>query len=171
MFKYEFRFRAGAGFDQIFDATVTAMADAGTVQLTASGAIQPGAGSDGWSGREWLVAYAGVLDNFFEGYRVAARGLSFLLDKPLSEKDLVKKSLAAGGRMFLTGEIERREAVSKSIMQNALAAFRDQGIIELADGKLALSEAHRSQDAVTAIETSIADLTDRAAESRREVDA
>ena len=73
--------------------------------------------------------YASVARTFLESYRVAARGRSRLCSRARSsQKDLVKRAIAAGERMFLAGEIERREAVSRPIIENALPRLRRPGL-------------------------------------------
>ena len=118
LFKFEFRFRADRPFEKIFDETLARMlADA---ELThEGGTLGIGPGRDGWSGHDWLVLYCALLRNFLEGYWVAARVLSDLVRAPLAEKDLLKRGIALGNRAFLAGELERNEAVSKSILANA----------------------------------------------------
>jgi glycerol-3-phosphate O-acyltransferase len=138
LFKYEFRFRADAPFDEIFDQTVERMRAAGEVYTDEQGRLAAGPGRLGWSGREWLLTYAAFVRNFLEAYRIAARGLGALLKGPIPEKDLVKKALVTGRRMFFTGEIERPEAVSQPTIKNAVASFVDQGILRTTDGKLEL---------------------------------
>jgi hypothetical protein len=51
----------------------------------------------------------------------------------------VKKALALGHRLFLDGSIERAEAVSKTIVQNAFQAFIDHGYLTVRDTKLDLA--------------------------------
>jgi glycerol-3-phosphate O-acyltransferase len=117
------------------------------------GKLQAGVGHDGWSGHFWLQTYASALKNFVEGYRVAARALMLLLKGPLTDKDLVRRALALGNRMFLAGEIELREAVSKPLIQNALRGFREEGYLEqAADGKLALARSFANVEAASTIE-------------------
>jgi glycerol-3-phosphate O-acyltransferase len=128
LFKLEFRFRADQPFDVIFAETCRSMAESGELDL-ADGACLAGAGHDGWSGREWLECYAGILVSFLEAYLVAARALRYLQKGPVGEKELLKRALGLGGEMFLAGEIERREAVSKPLLQNAFQAFTEQGLI------------------------------------------
>ncbi|MCA9646189.1 MAG: hypothetical protein KC492_36110, partial [Myxococcales bacterium] len=72
------------------------------------------------------------------------------------EKDLVKKALAVGNRMFLAGEVDRKEAVSKPLIQNAYQALTDQGYLRKTGDKLELMESFRNQAAVRAIEGRIA---------------
>jgi glycerol-3-phosphate O-acyltransferase len=154
LFKHEFRFRADAPFADIFDETIERMRLAGEVVVDDKGRLDAGHGRIDWSGREWLLTYAAFLRNFIEAYRVAARGLGALLKGPLPEKDLVKKALGTGKRMFFTGEIERPEAVSQPIVKNAYLALIDHGFIRTADGKIELvnptPEAVRSAEALVA---------------------
>ena len=152
LFKHEFRFRSGSSFDEIFADTLTTMLRSSELQST-RGKLQAGVGHDGWSGHFWLQTYASALKNFVEGYRVAARALMFLLKGPLSDKDLVRRALALGNRMFLAGEIELREAVSKPLIQNALRGFREEGYLELTpDSKLALAQSFANVEAASTIE-------------------
>jgi glycerol-3-phosphate O-acyltransferase len=156
LFKYELRFRADAPFDQIFEQTVDSMQQGGVLEPALERHLGAGPGRDGWSGEEWLATYAAILRNFLEGYRVAARGLTHLLKGAQSEKDLVKKALALGNRMFYAGEIERREAVSKPLFENAYQALTDQGYLVKTDAKLELAESFQTARAVAAIESRIA---------------
>jgi glycerol-3-phosphate O-acyltransferase len=143
LFKFEFRFRADRPFEKIFDETLAAMLKDGEL-VHESGALLIGPGRDGWSGLDWLLLYAAVLRNFLEGYWVAARALSELVKAPLAEKDLLKRGIALGNRAFLAGEIERSEAVSKSILANAFQAFVDHGFLAMRDNKLDLADAFAS---------------------------
>src|SRR5579862_5854282 len=107
LFKYEFTFRADAPFEQIFEEEVRAMEADG--ELARSGNMLDVQGADG---RAQVELYARLLENFVEGYRVGARGLAALLRGPIATKDFVRRAMTAGERMFLAGEIARREAVS-----------------------------------------------------------
>jgi glycerol-3-phosphate O-acyltransferase len=164
LFKHEFRLSGNGAFPETFDATLAAMQRAGDLELFADGRLDVGGGRDGWSGLVWLRTYAAILRNFLEGYRVAARGLSVLVRGPLPEKELVKRSLALGHRMYLSGEIERHEAVSKPILQNALLAFKDEGYVQLREGKYSLTTSFDSPDAVRAIEGRVAGYLEAAPE-------
>jgi glycerol-3-phosphate O-acyltransferase len=128
LFKLEFRFRADQPFEAIFEDTRQSMAEALELE-TRDGRYVPGPGHDGSCGLEWLELYANILASFLEAYRIAARGLVALERGPLGEKELVKKTLALGNEMFLAGEIERREAVSKPTLKNAFQAFVEQGFL------------------------------------------
>ena len=128
LFKYEFRFRADLPFESIFAETLQKMQTALEIELV-DDRLRPGPGHHGWSGEDWLGCYAALLASLIEGYRVGARALRLLEKGPLTEKDLVKRALAVGSEMFLAGEIERREAVSKPTLENAFESFTDLGFL------------------------------------------
>jgi glycerol-3-phosphate O-acyltransferase len=158
LFKYEFTFRADAPFEKIFEDEIAAMQDDGelarVVRKPSEGAgALVGKGDDG---REQIELYARLLENFVEGYRVAARGLGGLLRGPLTMKELTKRAIATGERMFLAGEIARREAVSRPMLENAYTSFVDQGYLARSGGKLGLTPSYATQSAVATIEARIA---------------
>jgi glycerol-3-phosphate O-acyltransferase len=161
LFKYEFRFRADASFDTIFEETVAAMTADGDLERRGE-SFAAGPGHDDWTGHQWLMTYAGLLRNFIESYRIAARGLSGLKSGPLDSKDLVKQTLATGRLMYLSGEVDRAEAISKPLIQNALAAFQDLGHVTQAGGQIQLP-AGSKDEAIPALEESIARYLDREA--------
>jgi glycerol-3-phosphate O-acyltransferase len=158
LFKYEFTFRADAPFEQIFAEEIASMdADGELTRETqkhgeGAGALLP----KGEDGREQIALYARLLENFVEGYRIAARGLSTLLRGPLATKEIVRRAMTAGERMFLAGEIARREAVSSPMLENAYASFNDQGYVSRSEGKLALTASYATASAVATIEARIA---------------
>jgi glycerol-3-phosphate O-acyltransferase len=159
LFKYEFRFRADASFDTIFEETVASMQADGDLERRGDQLIA-GPGRDGWTGHQWLMTYAGLLRNFVESYRIAARGLGGLRTGPRDAKDLVKQTLATGRLMYLSGEVERAEAISKPLIQNAFAAFQDLGEVTQAGGQIQLPP-DAKDGALSALEESIARYLDR----------
>jgi glycerol-3-phosphate O-acyltransferase len=151
LFKYEFQFRADASFEQIFDETLGAMErDQELVRRGDNVLI------DGANGHAQVALYVEIVRNFVEGYRVAARGLTLLLKGPATIQDAARRAITTGERMFLAGEIARREAVSQPIIENAYAAFVDQGYVARGEGKIFLPESYASADAVRTIEGRIA---------------
>jgi glycerol-3-phosphate O-acyltransferase len=155
LFKREFVFRTDAPFDRIFDETLADMVADGEL-AEARDAITFGSGHDGLEGRAWITLYAAVVRNFLEGYRVAARALGLLAKGPLAEKELSGRALAIGERMFLGGEIERAEAVSRPLLENAALAFVDLGYVSRAAGKLSLTESFATEEGARTIEAMVA---------------
>lgn len=158
LFKHEFTFRADARFETIFDEEVDAMIADGELARVV---LKPSEGAGGLmpkgdDGREQLELYARLLENFVDGYRVAARGLGALLRGPLAVKDVVRRAIPTGQRMFLAGEIARSEAVSRPLLENAYASFVDQGYVARSGGKIALTESYANAGAVATIEARVA---------------
>jgi glycerol-3-phosphate O-acyltransferase len=167
LFKYEFMFRADATFEQIFDVTLQQMLSRGELVVEASDHLGLGEGHDGLDGRGWVVLYASMLRNFLEGYRVAARSLSLLLKGPMTLKELGRRTLAMGDRMYLAGEIERRESLSRPCLDNAFLSLLDQGYLRRDnDKKVALASSFDDAAAVRAIESRIANYLHRRADDR-----
>jgi glycerol-3-phosphate O-acyltransferase len=156
LFKFEFTFRADAPFERIFDDEIAALEAEGEITRVV---LKPGEVAitpNGDDGREQFTLYANLIENSVEGYRVAARGLVPLLRGPLPTKDVIKRAITGGERMFLSGDIGRREAVSRPVIENAYASFVDQGYIERADGKFVLTASYATASAVATIESRIA---------------
>ncbi len=155
LFKFEFRFRADATFDEIFDDTLAGMVAAGIVERSGRELVA-GPGSHGWTGSIWISTYASIFRNFVEGYFVAARSLGSLVRGPATKKELVRRALATGRRMFLAGEIERPESISKPLIENAIRSFVDQKYLTEREERLELIESFRTPEAVKTIEGRIA---------------
>jgi glycerol-3-phosphate O-acyltransferase len=160
LFKHEFTFRADAKFETIFDEEVAAMERDGELTRVV---LKPSDGAGGLlpkgdDGRAQVELYARLVESFVDGYRVAARGLAALLKGPLPLKDVVKRAIPTGERMFLAGEIARREAVSRPLLENAYASFVDQGYLSRTGGKLALTESYATAGALGTIEARIATM-------------
>ncbi len=153
LFKYEFMFRADATYEQIFDETLRALVAEGTLGANEN-EISISAGADAHAR---ISLYASAIASYLEGYRIAARVLGTLTKgSGASAKDLGKKAVGLGKRMFLSGEVKRREAIQRPLFENAFLAFLDQGILAKNDGKLVLAESFGTIEAVKAVERRIA---------------
>lgn len=150
LFKYEFTFRADADFDTIFGDVLGDMIDQGELRRDSAHVVP------GDDGRAWLQFLSGTLRNFLEAYVVAARSLHALLKGPLDRKDLLTRALRQGERMFLQGEIERSEAVSQPLLDNAFSAFVDQGYLTKQLDELALADSFASDGGLRTVEGRIA---------------
>jgi glycerol-3-phosphate O-acyltransferase len=120
LLKFEFIYRQD-GFDRVFDETVG--------NLTAAGwlAEEQGVVGPTEAGIEPLKLLAGVTRHFVEAYHCCARALRVLRQSRHTEREAVRHIHTQGERLFLTGEISRREACSRIIYQNALRSFVDCG--------------------------------------------
>jgi glycerol-3-phosphate O-acyltransferase len=165
LFKFEFVFRADATFEQNFERTLEDMVSASEIAVHADGGVTFGEGHNGLDGRGWVRFYASIAMTFLLGYRVAARGLVPLLKGPVAQKDLVKRAIVVGQRMFSAGEIERREAISRPLIENALLAFADQGYVSISQGKVSLAESFATAAAVRAIERKVSGFAATGTES------
>jgi glycerol-3-phosphate O-acyltransferase len=126
VFKHEFIYRTDATFDEIFQDALRDMAEDGEVELR-DGSVQASEGAM----RHRLERYAVMLQTFFESYLLALRGAEIVLDGPIPKKDWYKRTLALGQQMYLAGEIERRESLSKLKLETALKALQDYQLIQL----------------------------------------
>jgi glycerol-3-phosphate O-acyltransferase len=153
LFKLEFMFR-DRSFDQNFEDILAEMARLGELEI-AGDLVRPGPGHAGLDGAGWIAFYASVVKNFVESYLVAARAVRVLSRGPLPEKELVTRALRIGEQMFLGAEIERSEAVSGPVIENALLAFVDQGYLRKSADKLALAESFGSEEGAQAVEARI----------------
>lgn len=155
LFKYEVMFRADVQFSELFDAALTDMQEQGELHFGEE-FLAAGDGFAGLTGAQWLSFYAAVARNFVEAYLIAAGSLRALLKGPAETKDVVARALRNGERMFLKGEIERSEAVSRPMMLNALRAFADLGYVVRNKEELELADSFASESGVRAIEARIA---------------
>jgi glycerol-3-phosphate O-acyltransferase len=155
LFKHEFRFRADASFDTIYAETVASMVEAG--QLAREGdLLLAGPGNDGFNGAFWLRTYASIMQNFLESYRIAARALRVLEAGPLPQKELVRRALAIGSRMYDAAQIDRFEAIAQPMLQNAFHVFVDEGYLHMNDERYELSPALVGAGAPCPVEARIA---------------
>lgn len=126
VFKHEFIYRTDATFDQIFEDALRGMVEAGEIEVR-EGYAQATEGAM----RHRLERYAVMLQTFFESYLLALRGVEIVLDGPIPKKDWYKRTLALGQQMYLAGEIERRESLSKLKLETALKALQDYKLVQL----------------------------------------
>ncbi len=158
IFRHEFRLAHGDEAEQSVERLLAELVELGLLERQGDDRLGIGPGSSGATASQWLTMLAGVLVNYLEGYRITARSLSVLLEGPLSEKEFLRRALATGNRMFFSGEVSCREAVSKPILGNALLLFADRGVVELHDQQFSLSEGQRQQSRVDALEAEFVGL-------------
>jgi len=126
LFKYEFMYRADTDFAEIFDDALESMQQAGEVERFVD-SVRP---ADGAKGQQ-LKFYAIMVRTYFEAYLLAARGLAELPSEGRDKKDWLKRTLALGQRLYLAGELEDRESISKPKLETAITALKDHGLLKL----------------------------------------
>ena len=126
LFKHEFIYRTDATFNDIFQDTLQEMVRVGEIELR----DETAQATEGVM-RQRVERYALMLQTFFESYLLALRGAEIVLDGPIPKKDWYKRTLALGQQMYLAGEIERRESLSKLKLETALKALEDYRLIQL----------------------------------------
>ncbi len=72
---------------------------------------------------------AGMLRNFVEAWWLTARAAELLDKGSIPAKELVNKALSLGQRWLLTGELTRREAVTRPLVERAFAQWREAGVL------------------------------------------
>jgi glycerol-3-phosphate O-acyltransferase len=147
VFKHEFMYRTDATFDEIFRDALRDMVKDGEVEVR-DGYAQATEGAM----RLRLSRYATMLQTFFESYLLALRGAEIVLDGPIPKKDWYKRTLALGQQMYLAGEIERRESLSKLKLETALKALQDYRLIQVNDDTLERGEGVESVADLHALE-------------------
>ena len=76
-----------------------------------------------------ILTYAGLIQNFVEGYFILWKSLPVIGSRRWEERELVRWLLERGHIFFLKEKIQRRESLSRFVFQNALRSFRDLGLV------------------------------------------
>ncbi len=82
----------------------------------------------------WVATLAGALTSGIEAHRIVARTLREIVGRSASIDDVLRRGLSVGRRMFVAGEIQRREAVSRAALADALTALRELGMLGGGEG-------------------------------------
>jgi glycerol-3-phosphate O-acyltransferase len=128
LFKYEFMYRADADFDEIFDDALADMLRAGELERFVD-RVRPAEGAPG----ERVKVYAAMIRTYFEAYLLAAKALGEFGTSNLSRKEWLKRTLLLGQRLYLAGELQDRESISKPKLENALLALKDHGLLKASE--------------------------------------
>lgn len=126
LFKYEFMYRADTDFEEIFDDALENMLKAGELERV----VDRVRAADAPEG-QLVPIYAVMIRTYFEAYLLAARAIQDVPREGRDKKDWLKRALAVGQRMYLAGEIEDRESISKPKLETAITALKDHGLIKL----------------------------------------
>ncbi len=126
---FEYELHTPSDTDAMVDEALGAMERAGEIERMADHVKT----ADGHAGRN-LATYGDMLRSYFEAYLLAIRAASKLPPKDDEEdgpgrKDWVKKTLELGQRMYLAGELEHRESISKPKVETAIKALKDHELL------------------------------------------
>jgi glycerol-3-phosphate O-acyltransferase len=142
LFKYEFQFRADASFDEIFDDALASLEAAGEVARAAD-RVFPNPGS-------LMGVYRTMIGTYIEAYRLVALTLDELGQRTeLKRKDWLAATLARGQRLYLAGDLDYPESVSKAKVDNALASYHDAKVIRLTKDGIAQGKRYDDRIALT----------------------
>jgi len=75
-----------------------------------------------------------------------------VLDGPIPKKEWYKRTLALGQQMYLAGEIERRESLSKLKLETALKALQDYQLVKIDGDMVARGDGVEDVDDLHALE-------------------
>lgn len=125
VFKYEFMYRVDASFDEIFEEALERLCLDGAIVLSGD-RVEITTGTEG----TMIGIYAHMLSAYFEAYLLALRATALLLEEPMTRKEWFKRALQLGQRMYLSGEIVHREALSQLKLEPALKSLRDYGLVD-----------------------------------------
>ena len=123
LMKYEFIFPPGKSFESTVDQTFALLLRWGLVEK-AGDAVLPVA-----RGVRMLSLLAELLRPFLEGVWVAADALQLLIAAPMPSKEWTRQALDRGLAAYLAGRVLRLEALTKPTLENAIAMYRDRGVI------------------------------------------
>ncbi len=135
LFKLEFMYRVGAGFDVVFEENLEALARLGAAEREGD-RIRAGAA------RETLGFLADLTRPYLEAYRLMAEAIATAAGSggSLERKALVKAALERGQADFFAGRLLLRESLSKATLENAAEWFSLQGaLVPGPDGRRALA--------------------------------
>jgi glycerol-3-phosphate O-acyltransferase len=150
LFKHEFLFRTDISFEETLRQATSVLVS----EKLITGDEQQGFRASP-KGTPWLSFFRGLVLNFFESALTVTLALEDLAARPLPEKEFLKLVRNRGERLYLTGEIRRREAALALNYQNALASLRSRSVVQQEDAKgkplLSLSEPYRAPSARQAL--------------------
>jgi glycerol-3-phosphate O-acyltransferase len=121
--KYEFIFPPGKSFESTVEETASLLFRWGLAEREGDEVTPVSRGA------RMLALLAELLRPFGESVWVAADALQLLLSGPMAGKEWMRLALDRGRAAYLAGRIQRLEALSKPTLENALAVFRDRGVV------------------------------------------
>ena len=152
VFKYEFMYRVDASFDEIFEEALERLCLDGAIEVSGD-RVEITTGTEG----AMISVYAHMLSAYFEAYLLALRASALLLEEPMTRKEWFKRALQLGQRMYLSGEIVHREALSQLKLEPALKSLRDYGLVQFDQGDpISIDESVKGREDIYEYESRLA---------------
>jgi glycerol-3-phosphate O-acyltransferase len=130
LFKYEFVYRVGESFAQIFDETLALLRSLGLVE--GETALQPAS----LMARETLEVLRDLTREFTESYFLAVDVVGALgPEGEVEQKQLLKQALTHGRQAYLAGGLSVPESISRPNLENAFQWLREQGYLVPGEGR------------------------------------
>jgi glycerol-3-phosphate O-acyltransferase len=123
LFRFEFLFRSKKHFEDQVQRAKRDLLSEGVIREEADFVVKVS------EAIERRMLFRGALEHFVEAYWLAARSLTFLLEEPLTEKDLLVKAMRFGDRLYVQGELMFAESISREILRNAVQLFTQRAVI------------------------------------------
>ena len=150
LFKLEFIYQVGMSFDALFSQNVEALTRLG-VLLPPTDVLRVAPEAHSLPALRFL---ASLLNDYLEAYWVAAMQLRETSSTTaLEKKEWLRLALDLGRSLLSRGRVQLPEAVSRPMLENALAFFVDQGLI-VEEGK----SLRRAPDQDAAVESLLKSL-------------
>jgi glycerol-3-phosphate O-acyltransferase len=132
LFKFEFLYPVGNTFEQLFDETLAHLESLGLVTRNADDV----AVAQEAHVRPQVQFLADLIRDYLESYQLVARVAETMGQTPVDKKDFLGRCLEVGRADFLAGTLSANEALSKTILENALLFVIDQRYLVESDKKL-----------------------------------
>jgi glycerol-3-phosphate O-acyltransferase len=130
LFKYEFVYRVGESFAQIFDETLALLRSLGLVE--GETALHPVS----LMARETLEVLRDLTREFTESYFLAVDVVGALgPDGEVEQKQLLKQAITHGRQAYLAGGLSVPESISRPNLENAFQWLREQGYLVPGEGR------------------------------------
>ena len=138
LFKFEFIYQVGVGFDALFSAAVDNLVRREILLHQGSTLYVPSQ----TRARPQLVFLADLLRDYLESYLAATLALEadLISRESVDRKALVDASLDTARAEFLAGRLDAPESLSRPNVENALLFFLDRGILVESDQGFSLAD-------------------------------
>ncbi|MFN0062216.1 MAG: 1-acyl-sn-glycerol-3-phosphate acyltransferase [Myxococcaceae bacterium] len=141
LFKLEFAYRAGVRFDTLFQESFDALVSEGWVLPSdTSMSLAPELHA-----RPMVLFFASLLRDALEAYALVAQRLHDYPSSGIDSRTLVKDALSQGAQQLAAREMFAQEALSKPLLENAIAYLNERKVLVSEGGRLRPGPAFESE--------------------------